>query len=487
MKYRNLSTRRVVGTLYVAFSLIVLALVFNNCSDGFKTTGGTDLDSSGLDTPGPTPTPAPPPAPAPTPTPTPTPMPPPAPTPMPTTPTSACVQSSMRKVSVNSVSTLSAAISAAVPGDSIEIQPGTYRVNSAIGLNASGTTALPICLRAAQEDTVVIESASTGYMAFRLQGANWVIENLTIKGVCSTDSLCEHAIQIKENAHNAVIRNNTMVDFNAQIKGQQSNNVVIEGNHFYDTRPRQTSNPVTKIDVVGGKYWVVRGNLIHDFQKAQGDGISYAAFLKGYSMYGTFENNVVACSLNHAGATRIGLSFGGGGTGAQFCWDYNAATGKGCAYEHEFGMMRNNVILNCSDVGIFLRGTNKSVITNNLVVNTMGIDSLINSGQAIPTSEVSRNIVQGRIRDRNGAVSVQKNNLVSADKTTFDSWFQNVSQFNYTYMNAMLMKDVVSPSSDVTKDMCGQDRLGNLDLGPFEFQNTACFQHIMQAIQENKK
>ena len=59
----------------------------------------------------------------------------------------------------------------------------------------------------------------------------------------------------------------------------------------------------------------MRRNFIHDFRKASGDEVSYAAFLKGNSREGLFEGNVVSCvhSAGDTGGYRVGLSFGGGG------------------------------------------------------------------------------------------------------------------------------------------------------------------------------
>lgn len=484
MEKSSLRQNRRSRLTMVTLCFLVLSFLYNNCgSPGFQTSADDAVLNSESSTPNPNPNP--------NPTPSPLPGPQPQPTPNPAS-QSSCLDSKMKRIAVTSLSELSTAIANASPGDAIEIQAGTYRLKSNLSLNKSGTSSLPICLRAANPGAVVLESESAGYMAIKVSGTFWIVENLTIKGVCASDDLCEHAFQIKETAHNTVIRNNTLTDFNAQIKGSSSgqlasDNVVIENNHFYDSRPRQTSNPTTKIDVVGGKYWVIRGNYIHDFQKGQGDGISYAAFLKGYSRYGLFENNIVACSLNFSGGTRIGLSFGGGTTGPQFCWDYNPATGKGCAYEHEFGMMRNNLILNCSDVGILIRDTHQSVITNNLVIDTMGIDSLLDAGRPVPTSEVSRNIVHGQIRDRNGAVSIRKDNLTSTNRATVATWFRNIDQYDYTYVNSGVFRDISNPVADVTTDICGQARDGKLDLGPFEWQNSNCFQNVMDRIKAGKR
>jgi hypothetical protein len=68
--------------------------------------------------------------------------------------------------------------------------------------------------------------------------------------------------------------NSRLHDFNAMIKGNGEGNpyvfpddVVIEGTELYNSTLRITGNPV----------------FIHDHGKEGGDGISYAAFLKGNS------------------------------------------------------------------------------------------------------------------------------------------------------------------------------------------------------------
>jgi len=141
--------------------------------------------------------------------------------------------------------------------------------------------------------------------------------------------------------------------------------VLIEYNEFSNSRPRDTGNPVAPIDIVGGKRWVVRGNFIHDHEKGQGDGISYAAFLKGNSRDGLFERNLIVCELLHRGGIRLGLSFGGGGSQP----DSICKEGR-CSPEHRNGVMRNNVIVNCpADVGIYLDEARDSRVYNAGVVD----------------------------------------------------------------------------------------------------------------------
>ena len=225
---------------------------------------------------------------------------------------------------VSSVDELRQALRSASPGDVITIAPGDYDVSSRIEVTAAGTDAQPITLRAASLGDVTIRMNTLE--GFWVNAPHWHFENLDVVGVCANDSDCEHAFHIVGLSDGTHLSHCRLRDFNAQIKANGTtdgpngervypDDVVIENSEFFDADPRQTSNPVTKIDVVGGRRWVVRQNFIHDFDKGQGNHVSYAAFLKGNSRDGLFEQNLVACEWLHHGHTRLGLSFGGGGTG----------------------------------------------------------------------------------------------------------------------------------------------------------------------------
>src|SRR5690606_2522753 len=127
---------------------------------------------------------------------------------------------------------------------------------------------------------------------------------------------------------------------------------LVEGCEIYDTRARDTGNPVTKLNIDSGDGWIVRANYIHDFHRTS-SAPTYGAFMKSGGKNGVFERNLVICSkdVTVPGAVTLGLSFGGGLTAAPFCaphFDPNTP----CTVEHEGGIMRNNVVANCSDVGI---------------------------------------------------------------------------------------------------------------------------------------
>lgn len=244
---------------------------------------------------------------------------------------------------------------------------------------------------------------------------HWVVENLSFVSTCQGEQhrYCEHALHVYGNADHLIVRNTRMVDFNAAIKANGSgsgnerqfpDSVVIERSYFYNTTPRETGNPVTAVDVVGGQNWVLRDNVIADYARTKRDQVSYHAFLKGNSRGGTFERNLVLCEWRHSGQIRIGLSFGGGGTSEGLC-DQGS-----CDQEHVNGTMRNNIVANCpADIGIYLNKSANTQIYNNLLYRNGGIDVRFESSQAT----LRNNVVSGSIRARNGGTFEESNNIIA--------------------------------------------------------------------------
>lgn len=314
-----------------------------------------------------------------------------------------------------------AAVMQAVPGEVITLTPGVWKLGKTV-IRRPGTADRPITVRGAGLGEVHIESNTVEL--FKIAAPYWVFENLDIAGVCAADSDCEHAFHIVGGADGTVIRNNRLHDFNAEIKGNGEhgrfpNNVLIEGNSFYNSHPRDTRHPTHPIDVVGGSNWVVRGNLIADFGKVEG--VSYGGFLKGNSRNGLFEKNLVACELTRRGSSRaitIGLSFGGGGAPDAICEHHD------CSSEHTGGAMRNNIIMNCpTDVGIYLNKATRTRIVHNTLYDTFGIDVRFSTSSAI----ILNNIVSGGVRNRDGGTSVAENNLIAGNR--FSSGMPGLARF----------------------------------------------------------
>jgi len=295
---------------------------------------------------------------------------------------------------------LRAAIGRAQPGDVITLLPGTYRFSgNPIDANRPGREDAPVTVRAARPGSVHVEFAQVE--GFRVSAPWWRFENLAIRGVCASDSDCEHAFHVVGAGRHFASVNNAIADFNAHVKinganGDFPDDGLIESNTLTNTRVRQTANPVVPIDLVAASRWRVHTTVIKDFVKRDGNGVSYGAFAKGAGSGNVFERNLVWCEdkLRGQPGQRIGLSLGGGGTEAAYCRD------RKCITEQQGGSLRANLVASCSDAGIYLNGAADSRIEGNTVVDTGGVEVRF----ATSSARLDGNLVDGPIRSRDGGL-----------------------------------------------------------------------------------
>ena len=122
------------------------------------------------------------------------------------------------------------------------------------------------------------------------------------------------------------------------------------------------------MDVVGGRRFFFPSKMRYTIRTVVTEVQRCAPPIYGFPHDGLFERNLVMCTRNFSGGTRIGLSLGGGGTAPQFCEDGS------CNTEHQNGILRNNLIVNCSDVGIYLNRAQDTLVDHNTLYATAGID-----------------------------------------------------------------------------------------------------------------
>lgn len=380
-----------------------------------------------------------------------------------------------RRVEVNDPATLIAAIRAAQPGDVIQLAVGVYPLNvRGIDVSRGGTAERPIVVRAARlGDAQLRMNTLEGFV---VGAPYWRFENLDIRGVCPDHGNCEHAFHIVGRGHHTVIRNSRLYDFNAMIKANgleidgryyAPDAALIKGNSLYNTAVRNTGNPVTPIDVVGADDWVIRGNLIADFIKGRKDQTSYGAFVKGNARGTLLERNLVICEMHLAGhpGIRVGLSLGGGGTGASYCRDSD------CSTEHRDGIIRNNLVLNCAnDVGIYLNRAAGSKVYNNTLYRTVGIDARF----AETDADIRNNVLTGRIKGRDGASVSEADNLIGS-RREFEHWFMEPDAADFGLRDGDAIVGRGKPLPGVTDDLCGNPRNPSQpDLGAIEFGKLPC-------------
>ena len=358
------------------------------------------------------------------------------------------------------------------PGDVITLEPGTYPVGDiALAADRPGTAQAPITVRAVRPGTAVLEVRGTE--GFVVSAPHWALENLSIRGACEQHSDCEHAIHVVGGATQFVARNNTLTDFNAHIKinGQGErfpDQGLIEGNTISNTVARRTSNPVTTIDLVAASGWTVRSNFIFDFAKAEGDRVSYGAFAKGGGSGNRFERNIVMCERRDRASAgwRVGLSLGGGGTAKEFCRD------KTCLTEQDGAVIDSNLIMGCSDDGIYVNRSALSRIVHNTLLDTGGISVRFPESSA----DVIANLVDGTIRARDeGLIHASDNQDTRMPRLYLGSHpvrelFRDVADLDLAWKNEPARRSVASPSA---LDLCGSNRPAQALPGAFE-QFAAC-------------
>lgn len=375
---------------------------------------------------------------------------------------------------VSSAAQLTSTLASVQAGDTVILADGTYDLNASPNCSAAGTASARITVRAANPLGAKIRFNTLE--GFKVSGPYWTFDGLDVEGICANDSDCEHAFHVTGKATHFALRNSRVRDFNAQLKVNAAfiNNVweipsygLIENNDVGDTRARNTSNPVTKLNIDTGVDWVVRGNHLHDFQKNGGDFISYGSFMKSGSVHGTYERNLVICTESApAGCTRIGLSFGGGGTANQYCAPAFDA-GVACDPEHTDGVMRNNLIVNCSDVGIYLNKAANTRVLFNTLVSTNGVDYRFTS----TTGEAHGNVLTSVVRARNGGTFTAGTNLQNVTEATFTGWYQAPLMGDFRLKgDVSSLIGAAAPRALVTDDYCGRARpaSGSYTLGALE-------------------
>lgn len=367
-----------------------------------------------------------------------------------------------RSVTVTSAEQLRAAMRDALPGDSIVIAPGRYQFSGASpAANKAGTAEAPIIVRAEKLGAVKLNFILGE--GFFVTAPYWQFENLEIRGACPQAEFCEHAFHVVGDAHHFVARNNIIVDFNAHFKingekGRFPDDGQIIHNTLTNTEARRTDHAVTPIDLVAASQWLIQKNIVTDFIKVGGDKISYGLFAKGGGQENKLLQNIVICEhrlRNYAGQ-RVGLSLGGGGTGAAYCRDQH------CITEQDRSVLAANLVMSCADDGIYLNKAAGSEVLHNTLIDTGGIEVRFPQSSA----NVWANLVDGKIRERDDGILRPAQNKETSMTSLYlglhpvRNLFRAPQDFDFAWRSApVLVSAELNTPKNLVIDLCAPTSL----------------------------
>lgn len=242
----------------------------------------------------------------------------------------------------NPIRTLTEALRRAGPGDTIQVKKGKYAgEREKLNFAVSGKPDAWIVLRAADGE-VEVDGAGKAFEVVLISNRSYVaIEGISFHGAQ------DNVFHIGTDASYVVVRGCKVYGAGGggdAIKVNGSDHIYIENCDCSDAGDEL-------IDFMACGYCVSRGNFMHDQKKGQ-----TATFAKGGCHFIMFEKNVVH---GIRGAHAIML---GGDSGA------NLFNPKFPDIECESMIVRNNVIVDCDDSAIEVRGCRNGWVYNNTVI-----------------------------------------------------------------------------------------------------------------------
>jgi hypothetical protein len=350
-------------------------------------------------------------------------------------------------VALRSADALAAAMTTATPGQVFELAPGSYALARTLTTGGAGLPDQPITVRAAKPGTV--EFVVTSVEAVKVTQPYWVFENLDWRGACANHDDCEHAFHVAGAARGTVVLNNRTQDFNVHFKingenGAWPDDGLLQFNSLVNLAPRVTGAPVSLVNVNGAGGWQIVDNNIQRFAKDSGNRISYGICVKGAAQQARIERNLVVCSPDRTSrpGLRVGISMGCGGSTGEYCRD-----GR-CESESSNGAVANNVVAHCNDFGIDLHRAREVLVAHNTLINTAGIDARHATTRALAVG----NLLEGSLRDRDGARLEARDNTVSR---ALDTLLTGADALDLRWHES---SDQTRSTPETERDFCGQRR-----------------------------
>lgn len=316
---------------------------------------------------------------------------------------SGCAPAASANAIVSSLSGLQTAIDNASTGETIILEPGVYHQSRPIRIQ--GKQYLTISGATHDYNDTVIRGPGMNDASLqsniRINNADDItLENFTVR-----DSYY-HGVQVNNNSDRLTADNLRTLDngesgfkitspTNASGPSAYSDNGTIE-NCWIGFTDAGRRSVVEGVDIVAGNGWHLLGNHFVNVRRADG-GPAYAAFAKGNAHDAVFADNEVENSF-------IGLSFGGGGTAGIYF--RNADT----RYETRGGVIRDNIIHDTDDAGIYLNKARDFLVHGNIVLRSGAGTGAIETRFTQSSGTIRGNQVSGPIKKRGGGHAITANN-----------------------------------------------------------------------------
>jgi hypothetical protein len=382
-------------------------------------------------------------------------------------------------VNVSSVPALVDAVNGATSGTTIRIADGTYNLNGEyLRIDVSNVT-----LRSASgnREAVILDGNYQTTEIIQIAASNVTIADVTLR------EAYYHPIHVMSGAAahtlNTLIYNVHIVDpgeqaikINPAAAGYYTDNGVIACSHIELTdagRSYIRNNCYTGgVDAHQSRNWIIRDNLIEGFWCSSG------LSEHGIHLWRGCRDTIVERNVLKNDARGIGFGLATDGSGRTYP-DNPCPAASG--YVDDFGgVIRNNfVYANSSslfasasgfDCGICAWNSCNARILHNTVYTTDPAHtfSSIEWRFSNTTATLTNNLVNGTMRERDGAHGTQSNNLINAQA----SWFVNAATGDLHLLpNAANAIDKVTAPVEVNDDIDGDLRpIGSAsDIGADEY------------------
>lgn len=356
--------------------------------------------------------------------------------------TAAAGGAAAKEIRADNPAAIRAAIAAAKPGDTVVMPAGEYDMGDRVNVTVSGGKGNPVTVRCAGEKGHAVWRTRGGSRCCSIGGAHLVFIGIHFAGDAkgSDDVVFLQPTADDLRFTDCKISGSGMFG----VKSARSRDTAVDDFVFEHCEMFDIAS--TGFDMVCGDRGVLRGNFIHDFGKAGGGSTHYGIFMKGGGKHGVIEGNVV--DGGKRGGVLVGISFGGGLTGAQWL---PLIDGK-AAPEHEDGIARNNIVMNVSDDAYHSNNASRCRWYNNVSWNCQ----TFRRSQSYPPDPVlANNLIQGKLRD---VAAESKGNVTELQR----EWFVGPDDGDFRLTEkgkaALVGKGVAVPAAENPTDFFGTRR-----------------------------